>query len=116
MKIKTKRIMMILEEYTTGELEAYEAYLDDARKRIIALNKKIGNNIEHLFYIDISDIKKVTREEWSIRYRIYKPGLPKATAKAIGPINGTIRYQSFDVWKMEKLAQQREDKLKQIGL
>lgn len=93
-----------------NEIEEYNRYLTAVRERIKFLNKKIGKKVE-LDHIDLPTIKKLNNEEWGF---VYKINLCKNFTK--GAMNGTIRFKSFDLWVAKKKADDREQKLKKLGL
>jgi hypothetical protein len=101
--------------YTEEEMDKYNDYLDEVRERVIYLNGRINNPVKQE-QIEFSNIKNISREEWGFTYKIWKSNLPEPTKKAIGPIKGSIRFESFNIWMAVKKAQQREDKLKQLGI
>lgn len=101
--------------YTDNDIEDYGDYLIEVSERIIILNNRIKNNI-HIDNIEIDEIKRLSNDEWGFKYKIYKGNLPEPTKKAIGPIVGTIRYQSFNIWMAIKMAERRDEKLKQLGI
>jgi hypothetical protein len=97
--------------YNDKELDAYDTYLKVVKSRIVELNNKTtsqnGKRPPLLIYmVDIDHISKKTNGEWEFTYTI--EGTPK--------INGWIRHLDFNHWLSEKKMNERDEKLKLLGI
>jgi hypothetical protein len=90
------------------EIDLYNDYCDDIRLSIIDKSRKKKKERLKIYYVDLVIITNENKDICYIQY--------KSQDETGSMINGKTKFMSFDVWKQKHIQNQREEKLKTLGI
>jgi hypothetical protein len=111
-------------DFTEKELNDYNDYMDFIREEISIECKTKFTNSGYDPTPDEIEIKHISKEgnddRWSITYSVYYPhpvmNLIKKIPEKKNKVHGMSKKVNYHQWKAIKIANERDEKLKQLGI
>lgn len=93
--------------YTEKEIDEYSEYMDWVREQIVKTEEDIAGYKSNIDIEEITMEKGPNGKHWKIEWLLNHPE---------GLVVGFLNTQPFDDWLSIKIMEQRNDRLKEIGI